>query len=270
MYVFCEILKSIIWKSIYKTVMKLDFNNYPLSVYNQSTSKSLLKSIGVEVPNSRLSNFNLAQAILSSFVSKAAGAGLLSLIDNVSIGLKGQKARKCLATLICEQTNRVNSNSSTLLEESRVNLMATSCVTDHLASLESGSWGNGAKNIGKAVIGLLSFRNPLETIWESVAEVSRGYEEICQVYHIAFLLNVYNSKPSTENIVKKLIVESLCNDSNGESSFSTKKRPFLFSDMMYKTLEENLQYRLSALNGEAGRNSDLYTFVKWRKEFNEE
>ena len=93
MYVFCEILKSIIWKSIYKTVMKLDFNNYPLSVYNQSTSKSLLKSIGVEVPNSRLSNFNLAQAILSSFVSKAAGAGLLSLIDNVSIGLKGQKAR---------------------------------------------------------------------------------------------------------------------------------------------------------------------------------
>lgn len=70
--------------------MKLDFNNYPLSVYNQSASKSLLKSIGGEVPNSRLSSLNLSQAILSSFVSKAAGIGLLSLIDNVSIGLKGQ------------------------------------------------------------------------------------------------------------------------------------------------------------------------------------
>ena len=248
--------------------MKLDFNNYPLSVYNQSASKSLLKSIGGEVPNSRLSSLNLSQAILSSFVSKAAGTGLLSLIDNVSIGLKGQKARKCLSTLIREQTNRINRNSSVLLEEACVNLMATSCVTGRLASLESGSWGNGAKNIGKVVLGLLSFKNPLDTIWESVVEVSRKYEDICQVYHIAFLLNVYNSKPSTGNVIKKLIVESLCDDSNGESSFSTKKRPFLFSDIMYKSLEENLKNRLSALNGDAGRNSDLYSFVEWRRELN--
>ena len=250
--------------------MKLDFNSHPLSVYNQSASKSLLSSIGREVPNSRLSSFNLSQAILSSFVSKAAGAGLLSLIDNVSIGLKGQKARKCLSTLIREQTDRINRNSSALLDEARVNLMATSCVTDHLASLESGSWGNGAKNIGKAVLGLLSFKNPLETIWESVVEVSKKYEDICQVYHIAFLLNVYNSKPSTENVIRRLIVESLCDDSNGETSFSAKKRPFLFSNIMYNSLEENLKNRLSDLNGEAGRNSDLYSFVKWRREFNEE
>lgn len=249
--------------------MKLDFNSYPLNVYNQSAPKSLLNSIGGEVPNSRLSSFNLSQAILSSFVSKAAGAGLLSLIDNVSIGLKGQKARKCLSTLIREQTNRVSHNS-TILEEARVNLMATSCVTEQLASLESGSWGNGAKIIGKAVLGLLSFKNPLETIWESVVEVSRKYEDICQVYHIAFLLNVYNSKPSTENVIKRLIVESLCDDSNGESSFSAKKRPYLFSNIMYKSLEENLKNRLSDLNGEAGRNSDLYSFVKWRRELNEE
>ena len=249
--------------------MKLDFNSYPLSVYNQSASKSLLKSVGGEVPNSRLSSFNLSQAILSSFVSKAAGAGLLSLIDNVSIGLKGQKARKCLSTLIREQTNRVSHNS-TILEEARVNLMATSCVTEQLAFLESGSWGNGAKNIGKAVLGLLSFKNPLETIWESVVEVSRKYEDICQVYHIAFLLNIYNLKPSTENVIKRLIVESLCDDSNGESSFSAKKRPYLFSNIMHKSLEENLKNRLSDLNGEAGRNSDLYSFVKWRRELNEE
>lgn len=250
--------------------MKLDFNSYPLSVYNQSASKSLLNSIGGEVPKSRLSSFNLGQAILSSFVSKAAGAGLLSLIDSVSIGLKGQKARKCLSTLIREQTDRINRNSSSLLEEARVNLMATSCVTDHLASLESGSWGSGAKNIGKAVLGLLSFKNPLDTIWESVVEVSRTYEDICQVYHIAFLLNVYNSKPSTENVIKRLIVESLCDDSNGESSFSGKKRPLLFTNIMYKSLEENLKNRLSDLNGEAGRNSDLYSFVKWRRELNDE
>lgn len=250
--------------------MKLDFNSYPLSVYNQSASKSLLNSIGGEVPKSRLSSFNLGQAILSSFVSKAAGAGLLSLIDSVSIGLKGQKARKCLSTLIREQTNRINRNSSTLLEEARLNLMATSCVTGHLASLESGSWGNGARNVGKVVLGLLSFKNPLETIWESVVEVSRKYEDICQVYHIAFLLNVYNSNPSTENVVKRLIVESLYDDFNGESSFSAKKRPFLFSDIMYKSLDENLKNRLSDLDGEAGRNSDLFSFVKWRREINEE
>ena len=121
--------------------MKLDFSSYPLSVYNQSASKSLLNSIGREVS----------------------------------------------------------------MEEARVNLMSTSCVTDHLPSLESGSWGNGAKNIGKAVLDLLNFKNPLETIWESVVEVSRKYEDICQVYHIAFLLNVYNSNPSTENVIRRLI-----------------------------------------------------------------
>ena len=125
--------------------MKLDFSSYPLSVYNQSASKSLLNSIGREVPNSRQSSFNLSQEILSSFVSKAAGAGLLSLIDNVSIGHKGQKARKWFSALIHEQTDRINRNPAALLDEARVNLMATSCVTDHLASIESGSWGNGAK-----------------------------------------------------------------------------------------------------------------------------
>lgn len=246
--------------------MKLDFNSYPLSVYNQSSSKSLLKSIDGEIPNSRLSSFNLSQAILSSFVRKAAGAGLLSLIDNVSIGLKAQKARNCLEALIREQTNRVNRHPFTLVDEARVNLMATSCITNHLASLESGSWDNGAKNIGKVVLGLLSFKNPLETIWESVVEISKKYEDICQVYHVAFLLNVYNSNASTENVVKRLIVESLCNDSNGDSSFATKKRPIIFSNAQYKSLEENLKNQLNFLNDEAARNSDLYSFIKWQKD----
>ena len=76
---------------------------------------------------------------------------------------------------------------------------------------------------GKAVLGLLSFKSPLETIWVSVVEVSRKYEDICLVYHIAFLLNVYNSMRSTENVIRRLIIESLCDDSNGESSFSAKK-----------------------------------------------
>lgn len=251
--------------------MKLDFNNYPLSVYNQSASKSLLSSIGREVPNSRLSRLTLSQAIVSSFVSKAAGAGLLSLIDNVSIGLAGQKARKCLSNLIREQTTRVTRNSSALLEEAQVNLMVASCITGYLASLESGSWGNGAKNIGKVVVGLFSFRNPLNVIAESVIEVMDKYDDICQVYYIAFLLTIYNSNPNTEDLVKRLITESLCNDYGGESSFSMKERPILFSNVSYKSLNDNLKNRLEFLSQGNRIDKELYDpFIKWRKELNEE
>lgn len=39
---------------------------------------------------------------------------------------------------------------------------------------------------------------------------------------------------------------------------------------MYKSLKENLKNRLSALDEETERNSDLYSFVKWQSELNEE
>lgn len=249
--------------------MKLDFNTYPLSVYSQSTSKNILKLIGGCIPQSRLSRSSTGLAILSSFVSRAAGAGLLSLIDNVSLGLKGEKARKCLANLIREQTSRVNRNPSKLLEESQINLMATSCVTGYLGSLESASFGNGAKNIGKALIGILSLKNPLEVIMESVTEVCDKYDDICQVYHIAFLLAVYNSNTRMEDTIKRLITESLCNDDGGESDFSIKKRPVLFSGVQYKTLEENEKNRMGFLTEGTRGVGDLYDpFVKWRIDIN--
>ena len=48
--------------------MKLDFDSFPLNVYNKEKSISLLKSIGKDIPNVHLSNSNLGQAILSSFL----------------------------------------------------------------------------------------------------------------------------------------------------------------------------------------------------------
>lgn len=249
--------------------MKLDFNTYPLSVYSQSTSKNILKLIGGCIPQSRLSRSSTGLAILSSFVSRAAGAGLLSLIDNVSIGLKGEKARKCLANLIREQTNRVNRNPSKLLEDAQLNLMASSCVTGYLSSLESASFGNGVKNMGKLLLGLFSLQNPLEVIAESVIEVSNKYDDICQVYHIAFLLTVYNSNTRLEDMIKRLITESLCNDDGGESDFSIKKRPVLFSGVQYKTLEENEKNRMGFLTEGTRGVGDLYdSFVKWRIDIN--
>lgn len=251
--------------------MKLDFNSFPLNVYNKEQSKSLLMSLGNEVPNVRLSNQALGQAILSSFVKHAAGAGLLSLIDSVSIGLKGDKARKCLSNLIIDQTNRVIANPSIILYEAQINLLATSCITDYLASLESGSWGNGVKNIAKSLIGILSLKNPLNVIWESVVEVTNKYNDICQVYFIAFLLNIYNSVPNTESTIKKLIKESLSNDSEGESSFDLKKRPVLFSGSQYESLEDNLKNRIHILSEATNKNKDLYDpFVKSRIDLNAE
>lgn len=247
--------------------MKLDFDSFPLNVYNKEKSISLLKSIGNDIPNVHLSNSNLGQAILSSFVRNAAGAGLLTLVDNISIGLKGEKARKCLSNLINEQTNRVRSNPSKIIEEAQINLMATSCITDYLASLESGSWGNGVKNIGKTLIGPLSFKNPLNVIWESVVEVTNKYNDICQVYFIAFLLNIYNSDPTTKGTVIELIKESLSNDTEGESSFDLKKRPVLFTGIQYKTLEDNLKNRIHFLSEVSKKYKDLHDpFVKSRIE----
>lgn len=250
--------------------MKLDFNSYPLDIYNSSTIQSFLKSIEVETPYYRLSNSSVAETILASFVKKTACVNLLSLVDHVSIGLKGRNARKCLSCLISGQVSRISRSPSSLLDETQINIMAISCVTGQLASLESASWSNGAKNIGKALLGLLDFKNPLDTICESVLEISNKYDEICLVYHVAFLLNVYATIPSTMTIVKKLIIESLCNDNYGESSFSCKKRLVLFSNVQYKSLEENLGYRLGALSATTGWCSDLRPFVAWRKEFNEE
>lgn len=245
--------------------MKLDFNSYPLNIYNQATSKYILISINSDVPNSKLSRLSISQAILKSFVNSYTGGGLLSMVDNISIGIKGEKARKSLSNLIHTQTTQIKCNYSSILKESQLNLMATLCVTDYLCYLESGSWGNGAKNIGKIVIGLFELKNPLNVIAEAVNEVSDKYNDICQIYHIAFLLNIYNACPETEYTIKRLITESLCDDEAGKSSFSLKKRPILFADVPYKSLWDNLIQRSNFLYGETKTIEDLYNpFVKWR------
>lgn len=251
------------------TAMKIDLNKYPLNVYNDGRSKEFLKSLKEDTNCYGLSNASLGQSILASFIRKASGMQLLSLIDSVTIGMKGDRARKCLAELIQIQINTIKKDPSLLLREAQINLMATSCVTDYLSSLESGSWENGAKNMGKAVLGLLQFKNPLNVIWESVLEISKKYDDICQVYHVAFLLNVYNTNTCCENIVKGLISETLCNDMHGESSFSGKKREKLFADVQYKTLEDNLKYRLNILSQIDKENRYLSDpFINWRKEVN--
>lgn len=248
--------------------MKVYLDRSPLNVYNQSTSKNLLKEIESEVGNVRFSRESIAQGIISSFVSKASGVGLLSYIDKVSIGFKGDKARKCLSDLIEAQINRIKGKPTTILMEAQLNLMTTSCVMNYLCYLESSSWDFGVKNVGKVIIGLLDFENPLNVLAKSVGELSDKYDDICQVYYNAFLLSVYDSINNSEAIIKSLIRESLCDDCEGESSLSLKKLPILFSDVQYKSLEDNLKYRLSFVI-EKTKWDDIYDpFVRWRKDLN--
>lgn len=123
---------------------------------------------------------------------------------------------------------------------------------------------NGVKNISKVLIGILSLENPLKVIVKSTMEICRKYEDICQVYHIAFLLNVYKANPNTIDVVKKLIIEALCKDSNSSSSFSTKDRPFLFFDSSSKSLYNNLKERIGFLEKETRTYNIIYDpFIKW-------
>ena len=117
----------------------------------------------------------------------------------------------------------------------------------------------------------LSFQSGLETIAKDVIRITEKYEDICQVYHVAFLLTVYKAAPQTREIVEDLIMESLCKDAGGESSFSGKKRPILFADISYKTLEDNETHRLNILSGGTQWEKDIYDpFIKHREKTNKE
>lgn len=242
--------------------MKIDFNSYPLSIYDAQSSKNLMDSLDDQIPKIRLSRRSLGESILASRISRAAGASLLSLIDNVSIGIYGRKARKCLANLIEKQVSTVNKGEISIGEAAQINLLAISCVTDYLSSLEAGSWGNGVKNIGKALFGLFEGKNPLDTIWESVSEISDSYDDICQIYHIAFLLNVLQSNSSCQSDIKNLIIETLCDDSSYNSSFSNKNRTKLFYNSSYKSLDDNLKYNLDFVRKAPNFNELYDPFIK--------
>ncbi len=167
--------------------------------------------------------------------------------------------------MIRKQVNDVVNKSSSLLLESQFNLMATSCITSYLCSLESASWSNGVKNLGKIALGLLSLEDPRNVIYESVKDMTDKYDNICQIYHVAFLLEMYSSYPSQGDLIKKMITESLCNDSRGEKSMLTKKRPILFLDVQNKSLEDNIKNRNYFLRNKAIKYEELYNpFVKWR------
>ena len=244
--------------------MKLDFSTYPLDIYSDPASKALLSTIEDTIPSLSYSNLSLSQAIMSSLVRNFAGAGLLSLVDNIAIGMKGEQARKGLSNMFKEQAINIQKDPETLVKEAQINLMATACIMEYLTSMESGSWSNGVKNISKVLIGILSLENPLNVIVKSTMEICRKYEDICQVYHIAFLLNVYKANPNTIDVVKKLIIEALCKDSNSSSSFSTKDRPFLFFDSSSKSLYNNLKERIGFLEKETRTYNIIYDpFIKW-------
>lgn len=245
--------------------MKLDFDAYPLNIYNQPISKCVFKSIGWTINQTTDAQSVCPQDMLSSLLNKATGANLLTLIDDVSIGFLGLQARRCLADMIRLQAINISKNPSSLLEEAQFNLFAISCITEFLCSKESASWGNGIKNLGKIAIGVLSLRDPRNVIWESVMEVSKKYDNICQLYHIAFLLIVFDSRPNLGDFIKKLIVESLSEDSNKDVSILTKQRPLLFSGLTYKTLKDNIKNRAYFIRNEATKYEELYDpFVKWR------
>lgn len=104
--------------------MKLDFNTYPLDIYNDPASKALLSTIEDTIPS------------LSSLVRNFAGAGLLSLVDNIAIGMKGEQARKGLSNMFKEQAINIQKDPETLVKEAQINLMATACIMEYLTSME--------------------------------------------------------------------------------------------------------------------------------------
>lgn len=254
--------------------MKLKFDSYPLNIYSDVMSISLLREIDTKIPKVQHSRLSISQYILSSFVNKAAGGWAASLVGNAVTGAGAILARNCLAGLISEQVTRTTRNPSLLLREAQLNLMATDCVTEYLSHLECESIGTITKTFAKSVLSMiknLSFSSGFDEIGNSVIEISEKYDDISQVYHIAFLLNAYCANPKSKEIIIKLITESLCKDGRGSLSFSTKKRPILFSNVQSKTLEENLQNRLFFLiEGTKGIEGLYDPFIKWRKELNDE
>lgn len=247
--------------------MKLDFSCPPLDIFNSEISKALLNEISVQMP-SFTSQANATESIFSTLLSRVINCGAIVAADNLSLRLKYKKAKACLNDLILKQKNKVINNPSSLIQEAQINMMATSCVTDCLSHFESRSAENSVKNLAKIAVGLIQLKNPLAVIYESVLERSLIYEDICTIYHIAFLLTVYNSLPLSKQIITQLITEAVQYDM--DQSFDSKERPVMFFDVQYKSLKENMTYRLDILNKYTDRSGDLYdTFVTWRQKEND-
>lgn len=254
--------------------MKLDFNKSPLSIYNKPACQALLCAINSNVAN----NINHQQFVLNMVVNKLFGGAFL--IGNLTKWCGERVACKCLSNLISEQTNIIKYNPSTLLEVAQVNLMYTSCVTGYLDHLKyNGSTGNCVIALGKvgaaALLRRFGFYGLHNKLLKSNEADVNEYAIVCQVYHIAFLLTIYNSIPPCHDVAESLITESLSGDYEGESSLFAQKRPVLFSNIRWKSLEDNLINRLGALPARSGLSKDLYNelydpFIKWRIKYNTE
>ena len=257
--------------------MKLNFDSFPLDVYDQPSSRALLKSVSDYLPNHKLCGSNLGKALLSSIVKKITGLSMAVTFDSLAIWYYGAKARSCLATLIRTQSDRVKIEASSLTEEAQANLMITSCIMEYLSNLESSSFANGVVNTWKAIAGLCHGKDPRNTIWDAAVELTEKYYAIAQIYHVAFLLSAYHANPTIEDVAIDLIAEALNKDSEGEESFASKQRPCLFSNVQYKSLEDNLTHRLGLISEGRWMDKKMYEpfdiydpFIKSREDSNAE
>lgn len=248
--------------------MKLDFTCSPLDIFHSEMSKSLLDSISALIPNNT-SQSNVTESIFSTLLSRVISCRAIVEVDNLALNLKYKKAKACLSDLILKQKDKVINEPSSLLHEAQINMMATLCITDYLSHFESRSAGNSVRNLAKVAIGLIGLRNPLDVIYESVRERILRYEDICLIYHIAFLLTVYNSQPTSIRIITQLITEAVLY--NRDQTFDSKERPILFSGVQYKSIKENMSYRLDILNEYTNQSGDRYNiFIAWRQKENDQ
>ncbi len=252
--------------------MKFNFDKYPLCIYNEPASKSLLESLNIEVALPELKHLNPGEVVFTNLIKKATGVGSLPFIfEKIVAWVASEKMHEGLSDLINKQRDRIKQNPSSFVSEAQLNLMATSCITDYIASYEAGSCGKAVENMLKMCKKVFTLKNPLEVLWESAEEVTIKYEGIGQLYHIAFLLIAYNSVPHIRHIVKSLIAESWYDDVEGCGSFSAKGRPVLFANVQYKSVEENLRNRIGVLSLCDFLDKDVFEpAIKKRKELNAE
>ena len=60
--------------------MKFNFDKYPLCIYNEPASKSLLESLNIEVALPELKHLNPGEVVFTNLIKKATGVGSLPFI----------------------------------------------------------------------------------------------------------------------------------------------------------------------------------------------
>lgn len=248
--------------------MNFDFNKFPLDVYNNPVANALLETIEVTVDDSSSKGSSVSQTVLAHYVKKAIGIGSFPfLVDKLFTWVAAKKMQEGISKLISRQKSQIERNPSSLLTQAQLNLMATYLITDFVGAKEAESAETAVGNFVKMGKKLFCLKNPLEVLWESAEEVTLKYVDICQMYHIAFLLTTYTAVPKTKTMVRKLIAESFCGDDDGKLSYTTKNRPVLFANVRYKTLEDNLTNRLDIMSQSDSLDKEIFDpVIKWRRE----